>query len=38
LKQSLQYTGRSPRGSKGTWASRPHDAQVAENIWRGPLL
>ncbi len=34
LKQSEQYTGLSPRGSKGTCASLPHWAHVAEYIWR----
>lgn len=35
-KQLEQYTGLSPRGSKGTWVSLPHSAQVAEYIWRSP--
>jgi hypothetical protein len=35
-KQSLQYTGRSPRGWNGTSVSRPHAAHVAGYIWRGP--
>jgi hypothetical protein len=35
-KQSEQYTGRSPRGWKGTWASLPHWLQVTLNISRWP--
>jgi len=35
-KQSLQYTGLSPRGWKGTRASLPQLEQVALYIWRGP--
>src|SRR5258706_7121058 len=35
-KQSLQYTGRSPRGLKGTWVGLPHSPQIALNISRGP--
>src|SRR6185503_12819454 len=35
-KQSLQYTGRSPRGLKGTWVGLPHSPQMALNISRGP--
>lgn len=31
-KQSLQKTGRSPRGLKGTWAGLPHSEQTTENI------
>lgn len=31
-KQSLQYTGRSSLGLKGTLATPPQDAQVASNI------
>src|SRR6266567_5127423 len=34
-KQSLQYTGRSSRGWKGTCASLPQLAQIAVYIWRG---
>jgi hypothetical protein len=37
-KQSEQYTGLSPRGTKGTWASLPHDAQVVVCISREPPL
>jgi hypothetical protein len=37
LKQSLQYTGRSPLGLKGTIVSFPHSAQTAGNISRDPL-
>src|SRR5262249_48870936 len=37
-KQSEQYTGLSPRGTKGTCASLPHDAHVVVCISRGPLL
>ena len=36
LKQSLQYTGLSPRGKKGTIVSTPHWAQTAGCISRGP--
>ena len=36
LKQSLQYTGLSPRGRKGTWVSMPHWAQTAGCISRWP--
>ena len=36
LKQSLQYTGRSPRGLKGTVVSLPQSAQTAGCISRGP--
>ena len=35
LKQSLQYTGRSPRGLKGTMASAPQSAQTIGYISRG---
>src|SRR5262245_44629454 len=35
-KQSLQYTGRSPRGLNGTWVGLPHSPQIALNISRGP--
>src|SRR5579862_6332111 len=35
-KQSLQYTGRSPRGLKGTCVGFPHSPQMALNISRGP--
>lgn len=35
-KQSLQYTGRSSRGLKGTLQVFPQDAQVASNISRSP--
>ena len=38
LKQSLQYTGLSPRGRKGTWVSMPHWAQTAGCISRGPAF
>ena len=31
-KQSLQYTGRSSLGLKGTLATPPQEAQVASNI------
>ena len=34
-KQSLQYTGRSPLGRKGTIASLPHSAQTIGYISRG---
>ena len=37
-KQSLQYTGRSSRGLKGTRASLPHAAHVAVNISRVPRV
>ena len=37
-KQSEQYTGLSPRGTNGTWASLPHEAQIAVCISRGLLL
>ena len=37
LKQSLQYTGRSPLGLKGTVVSLPHSAQTTGCISRGPL-
>ena len=36
VKQSLQYTGRSPRGRKGTVVSLPQSAQTAGCISRGP--
>ena len=36
LKQSLQYTGRSPRGRNGTIASFPHSAQLIGYISLGP--
>ena len=36
LKQSLQYTGLSPRGRKGTMASDPHWAHVIGCISLGP--
>ena len=36
LKQSLQYTGRSPLGRNGTMASLPHSAQLIGNISLGP--
>ena len=36
LKQSLQYTGLSPRGRKGTCVSMPHWAQTAGCISRCP--
>src|SRR5262245_43201248 len=35
-KQSLQYTGRSPRGLNGTCVGLPHSPQIALNISRGP--
>ena len=35
-KHSLQYTGRSDLGSKGTFASPPQRAQVAVKYSRGP--
>jgi hypothetical protein len=34
LKQSLQYTGRSLRGSKGTLQGFPHSAHTASYICR----
>lgn len=37
-KHSLQYTGRSSRGLKGTRASLPHAAHVAVNISRVPRV
>jgi len=37
-KQSLQYTGRSSLGLKGTLQDFPHDAQTASNISRAPPL
>ena len=37
LKQSLQYTGRSPRGRNGTMVSVPHWAQTTGCISRGAL-
>ena len=37
LKQSLQYTGRSPRGTKGTIVSTPHWAHTTGCISLGPL-
>jgi hypothetical protein len=37
-KQSEQYTGLSPRGTNGTRASLPHDAQVALCISRSLRL
>ena len=37
-KQSLQYTGRSDLGSKGTRASRPQAAQTAVKNSRGPRV
>ena len=36
LKQSLQYTGRSPRGTKGTIVSTPHWAHTTGCISLGP--
>jgi len=36
LKQSLQYTGLSPRGWNGTRAVWPQLAQGTSYIWRGP--
>lgn len=36
LKQSLQYTGRSPRGLKGTMVLAPHWAHTAGCISLGP--
>ena len=36
LKQSLQYTGLSPRGRNGTIVSTPHWAQTAGCISRSP--
>ena len=35
-KHSLQYTGRSDLGSKGTLASPPQEAQTAVKYSRGP--
>ena len=37
LKHSLQYTGRSSRGWKGTWQGFPQLAQTASYIWRSGL-
>jgi hypothetical protein len=37
-KQEEQYTGLSPLGWNGTWASCPQLEHVAENISRGPRL
>jgi hypothetical protein len=37
-KQSEQYTGLSPLGWNGTWASLPQLEQVALNISRAPRL
>ena len=37
LKHSLQYTGLSVLGAKGTWVGFPHSAHTASNISRGAL-
>ena len=35
-KQSLQYTGFSPSGRKGTWHFLPQLLQIASNFWNAP--